>query len=184
MGEQTDTCTFTFHGSFHEDISLIQRRTCATRPFQISAFFLRPHGDRPPSLKFHRLSDNWVTGCVVGLEGERVDTVVVVGTTNAWLNATNNANSPIVNAQRFIIVFFSCCCGWDWRQFYTSVSQNLSRATSYELLTSLESILRTPRFTKPLVHSEEPSEPWLRTTWQLPSVFARSCRIWRGRETM
>ncbi len=45
-------------------------RTCATRPFHVSAFVFMPHGDCP-SLKFHFRSDNWVllmsstTGAVV-----------------------------------------------------------------------------------------------------------------------
>jgi hypothetical protein len=39
--------------------TILASRTCATRPFQISALFLRPHGDRP-SLKFHCRSDKLV----------------------------------------------------------------------------------------------------------------------------
>jgi hypothetical protein len=34
-------------------------RTCATRPFQVSAFFFNPHGDCP-SLKFHLRSESVV----------------------------------------------------------------------------------------------------------------------------
>jgi hypothetical protein len=40
------------------------KHTCATRPFQISAFFLRPHG-ACPSLKFHWRSDRLVVVAVV-----------------------------------------------------------------------------------------------------------------------
>jgi len=39
--------------------TLYTTRTCATRPFQISAFFDIPHGALP-SLKFQRLSDKAV----------------------------------------------------------------------------------------------------------------------------
>ena len=56
--------------------------TCATRPFQTSAFVFKPHGDCP-SLKFQRLSSN----AVVELMGLAVACAVVLEIGDAGQNA-------------------------------------------------------------------------------------------------
>jgi hypothetical protein len=86
---------------------LHKQRTCATRPFQISAFLAKPHGDRP-SLKFQRRSANCVVVLLV---------IVVVdsratgdaGLTKADADDRQDTTARRVNSKRFIIIIIKRC---------------------------------------------------------------------------
>jgi len=61
-----DVDKFAFSLTSSNHTASVSKLACAKRPFQISAFFLRPQGDWP-SLKFHLLSDRAVVVVVAVL---------------------------------------------------------------------------------------------------------------------
>ena len=58
------------------------KHTCATRPFQISAFFLSPKGPWP-SLKFHCLSKSCVL-LLLAIAGAVFEDIVVLVVSDVW----------------------------------------------------------------------------------------------------
>ncbi len=76
---------------------------CATRPFQISAFFLSPNGPRP-SLKFHCLSYNFVEDVEIAAACECLGGCWFVGVTNACDEMKRRAR--IAKRKDFILVVY------------------------------------------------------------------------------
>lgn len=81
-------------------------RTCATRPFQISAFLAKPQGDRP-SLKFQRRSANCVVVLPVFDTADSRATEDAEVVTKADADDRQDTTATRVNSTRFIIVICS-----------------------------------------------------------------------------